>query len=57
MNTAGRKRAAGEGNEVRKAFYKMIVNSVFGKLGNHLVITQSLIVINICFRRESCATA
>ena len=57
VNTAGRKRAASEGNEVRKAFYKLIVNSVFGKLGKHLEITQSLIVIITCFRREPCNAA
>ena len=33
VNTEGRKKAAQVGNEVKKAFHKLCVNSVFGKLG------------------------
>ena len=34
VNTEGRKKAAQLGDEVKKAFHKLCVNSVFGKLGN-----------------------
>lgn len=53
LNTSGRREAQLAGNEVKRAFFKLMVNSVFGKFSENLITQSNMKIITGMGQLES----